>query len=154
MLPFRPKPLLEESLDFLLPLGMPPTELGGLSSFPSDHAVLFVALSTGLFFVSRRVGAFALSFTILFIAFPRLYLGFHYPSDIIAGAIIGMTVALFGNILLVKSTNIRSIANWSYSKPALFYPLFFLLTYQVADLFNSSRNMLTGGVELIQGIIS
>lgn len=154
ILPFRLKPLEVESLNFLLPLGSPPTTLGGLSSFPSDHAVLFIALSTGLFFISKRLGAFALSFTVLIIIFPRLYLGFHYPTDIIAGAIIGMTVALLGNIFLVKSINIRSVTDWSYSRPSLFYPLFFLLTYQIADLFNSSRNMVTGEVKLIQGIIS
>lgn len=153
-LPFRLKPIYEESLNFLLPLGTPPTTQGGLSSFPSDHAVLFFALSTGLLFVSRRVGAFALSFTVLFIALPRLYLGFHYPSDIIAGAIIGMTITLLANIYLVKNINIQSIANWSSSKPNLFYPLFFLLTYQVADLFRSSRNIVTEGVKIIQSIIT
>ena len=56
-----------------------------------------------------------------------------------------MTVALLENIFLVKSINIRSVTDWSYSRPSLFYPLFFLLTYQIADLFNSSRNMVTGG---------
>ena len=147
-LPFRLRPLHEDSLHFSS------TGLEGWSSFPSDHAVLFFALSTGLFFVSRHIGAFALSYTVLFIAFPRVYLGLHYPTDIIAGAVIGTTIALLGNIYLVKNMNIQSIANWSYSKPNLFYPLFFLFTYQIADMFDSSRAIVSGGLKLIQRIIA
>jgi undecaprenyl-diphosphatase len=153
-LPFRLRPLHEEGLHFLLPFGMIPTGWEGWSSFPSDHAVLFFTLSTGLFFISRWVGAFSLSYTILFIGFPRVYLGLHYPTDIIAGAIIGMTIALLGNIYLAKNILIQSIINWSYSKPYLFYPLFFLLTYQIADMFENSRWLVSAGVKLIRHIIA
>lgn len=134
-LPFRLRPLLEESLFFLFPYRIEKTGMGGWSSFPSDHAVLFFTLSTGLLFVSRKAGAFALAYTVLFIALPRIYLGLHYPTDIIAGAVIGMTIALLGNIYLVRSKSIRSITNWSLSKPDYFYPVFFILTYQIADNF-------------------
>ena len=88
-LPFRLRPLHEAGLNFLLPYGTSSAILDGWSSFPSDHAVLFFALSTGLLFVSRKAGIFALAYTALFIAFPRIYLGLHYPTDIIAGAEIG-----------------------------------------------------------------
>jgi undecaprenyl-diphosphatase len=153
-LPFRLRPLQEEGLHFLLPFGMTTTVLEGWSSFPSDHAVLFIALSTGLLFVSRWVGTFSLSYTVLFIGFPRVYLGLHYPTDIIAGAIIGMTIALLGNIYLVQSTLIQSITNWSYSKPNLFYPLFFLLTYQIVELFDHSRSLVSAVIKLIRNIIA
>ncbi len=61
-LPFRTRPLNETVLDFTLPYGM------GIgyetwSSFPSDHAVLFVTLSVGLLFVSRRLGTLALIYS-------------------------------------------------------------------------------------------
>src|SRR5919106_5547800 len=54
LLPFRPRPLYETDLDFLLPHGVQPTVFGSWSSFPSDHAVLFYALSTGMVFISKR----------------------------------------------------------------------------------------------------
>jgi undecaprenyl-diphosphatase len=153
-LPFRIRPLHEEGLHFLVPHGVEPTTFDGWSSFPSDHAVLFFTLSTGLLFISRQVGVFALSYATLFIAIPRVYLGLHYPTDIIAGAIIGITIALVGNIYLVKNKNIQSIANWPYSKPNLFYPLFFLLSYQIADMFDSSRALVNGVSKLIQSIVA
>jgi len=150
-MPFRLRPLHEESLVFLTPYGMNEITLKveGLSSFPSDHAVLFFALSTGLLFVSRKVGAFALAYTVLFICLPRIYLGLHYPSDIIAGAAIGMTIGSLGNIYLVRSKSIKSIVNWSLSAPHFFYPLFFILSYQIADMFQDVRNIGNGIYKLL-----
>lgn len=154
MLPFRLRPLHEKSFHFLIPYGMPPTVLEEWSSFPSDHAVLFFALSSGLLFISGRAGIFALFYTVLFIAFPRLYLGLHYPTDIITGAIIGIIIALIGNISLVKNKDIQTITNLSYSKPSLFYPIFFLLTYQIADMFDGSRVVVKEGFKLIKSFIA
>jgi len=153
-LPFRLRPLHEEVLHFLLPFGMAPQRLEGWSSFPSDHAVLFFTLATGLAFILRKVGIFALFYSILFICFPRLYLGLHYPTDIIAGAAIGITIALIVNIYFVEKKTIQSIVNISSSKPNLFYPLFFLFTYQIADMFGSSRHLVDGIFKLIQIIIA
>ena len=149
-LPLRLRPLHEESLLFLLPYGVDKPLLEGWSSFPSDHAVLFFALSTGLLFVSRKAGAFALAYTALFIALPRIYLGLHYPTDIIAGAVIGMTIALMGNVYLVRSNSLKSITNWSSLKPDFFYPMFFILTYQIADMFVNVRSIISAGCKLFQ----
>jgi len=139
LLPFRLRPLHEEGLSFLLPYNMKPTALEGWSSFPSDHAVLFFALSTGMFYISRRVGIFALLYTTLFVGLPRIYLGLHYPTDIIGGAFIGIVVALLcqSNSLLIKIST--SALGYSSTRPEIFYPLFFVITYQVADMFENSR---------------
>lgn len=153
-LPFRLRPLHEAGLNFLLPYGTSPAVLDGWSSFPSDHAVLFFALSTGLLYVSKKAGLFALAYTTLFIAFPRIYLGLHYPTDILAGAVIGVTIALLSNIYLAKRARLDSIASWSHSEPQLFYPLFFLFTYQIADMFSSSRAMIGEGLKLLRNIVA
>jgi undecaprenyl-diphosphatase len=149
-LPFRLRPIHEKGLTFILPYGVSPNTLDGWSSFPSDHAVLFFALSTGLLFVSKKLGTLALFYSALFIAFPRMYLGLHYPTDIIAGAFIGIIIALLSNIYLIKNIRLKSIAHWSYSNPSPFYALFFLFSYQIADMFDSSRAVIKVGVELIK----
>ena len=152
-LPFRLRPLHQQGLNFLPPYGVKLTTFERWSSFPSDHAVLFTTLSIGLLFISRKVGIFALLYTALFILFPRIYLGFHYPTDIIAGVIIGITIALL-SVRLVNSKYLQLIESWSYSKPNMFYPLFFLFTYQIADMFASSRSIIRAGVQLFQNIFA
>lgn len=145
LLPFRVRPLHEIGLNFVAPYGVSEDSLAKLSSFPSDHAVLFFALVTGLFFVSRALGAFALLYTIVVVVLPRMYLGLHYPTDILAGALIGAGISWLGNTYLAQTRPVQSIKELSWSRAAYFYPALFLVTYQIADLFENSR-ALVGGV--------
>jgi undecaprenyl-diphosphatase len=70
-------------------LGPPPSSY----SFPSGHAATSFACATVLsVFVPRwRVPFFALA---TLIALSRLYNGVHYPSDVLAGALLGVATAL------------------------------------------------------------
>jgi undecaprenyl-diphosphatase len=136
-LPFRSRP--KDFSSFLLPHGVLEDVLKGWSSFPSDHAVLFFTLSTGLLFVSRKIGFFALVYTILFISLPRIYLGYHFPTDVIVGALIGIIFGCLGNLPVVIAKISRPILSWEHTYPSLFYPLLFFITYQIADMFQSSR---------------
>lgn len=143
LLPFRTRPLHEESLDFILPHGVYQNSLQDWSAFPSDHAALFFALSTGMLFISRKVGILALLYTLVFIAFPRVFLGLHYPTDIIFGAIIGISVVYIGNTFLVNTSTMQAILDWSDSQPAYFYPLFFIVSHELVNLFQGSRSILS-----------
>lgn len=139
-LPFRLRPIHDDSISFLLPYSMPRGMLEGWSSFPSDTAVLFFCLSTGIFFVSRKVGLLALAHTTLLICLPRIYLGMHYPTDIIAGGAVGVGIAWLCNSSIFHNKISRHILVWETSKPQFFYPLLFLISYQIADMFNNSRD--------------
>ena len=66
---------------------------GSDSSFPSDHAAAGFAIAVVLFAVHRRWGLVALGAAAL-TAYARVYVGDHYPGDVLAGAAIGVAVAL------------------------------------------------------------
>jgi decaprenylphosphoryl-5-phosphoribose phosphatase len=80
----RPRPVLEG----LPPLGGAPSSL----SFPSAHATSSFAVATAM---TRVEPLGALAFVLAFaLALGRPYLGMHYPSDVVAGAILGVVLGL------------------------------------------------------------
>lgn len=70
-------------------------------SFPSDHAVMAGAVTAGLWLVDRRLGMLA-SIAALLMAFARVYIGAHYPHDVVAGLAVGAFVVLLGWALVAR----------------------------------------------------
>jgi len=68
-------------------------------SFPSDHAVMAGAVAAGLLLVNRRLGLLAV-FAGALMAFTRVYIGAHYPWDVLGGLALGVAVVLLGWLLL------------------------------------------------------
>jgi membrane-associated phospholipid phosphatase len=80
----RSRPVLEG----LPPLGGAPSSL----SFPSAHALSSFAVATAMFRVDpATAGALVVA---LLLALGRPYLGMHYPSDVLAGAVLGVVLGL------------------------------------------------------------
>ncbi|MFF2039799.1 phosphatase PAP2 family protein [Kitasatospora sp. NPDC058170] len=61
-------------------------------SFPSNHTVIAFAAATALWFVDRRLGAVAYVAAVLMGA-SRVWVGVHYPHDVLVGAVVGVLVA-------------------------------------------------------------
>ena len=61
--------------------------------FPSDHATGAFAIAFALVLRDRIVGWIAIVLAVL-LSFGRVALGVHYPTDVIAGAVLGLLVAL------------------------------------------------------------
>ena len=64
-------------------------------SFMSDHSLISGAVATGLCFVSWRLGIVA-ALAALVMAFARVYVGAHYPGDVVAGLAFGAVIAAAG----------------------------------------------------------
>lgn len=139
LLPFRLRPLHNPEITLQFPLEK--EFLEGWSSFPSDHAILFFTLATGLFFVSRILGTIAIAHAIFVICLPRIYLGLHYPTDILVGALLGIGVSLWVNRKKISSTTTKLPMRLLEENPSLFYSCFFLVVFEIAEMFNSLRNI-------------
>ena len=68
-------------------------------SFASDHATMAGAVAVGLFLISWRLGVVA-SVAALAMAFARVYVGAHFPVDVLAGLALGATVVGLGWLAL------------------------------------------------------
>ena len=75
-------------LEGLPPLGGAPSSL----SFPSAHATSSFAVATAMVRVDPAMAATFLVAGAL--ALGRPYLGMHYPSDVLAGALLGVLLGL------------------------------------------------------------
>jgi undecaprenyl-diphosphatase len=68
-------------------------------SFPSDHAVMAGAVTAGVLLGHRRLGWFTAAAAVL-MAFTRVYVGAHFPLDVVAGLLLGAAVTLGGYLVL------------------------------------------------------
>ncbi len=143
-LPGRLRPMHDPDLagaGFVLPYDVPADMLHDWSSFPSDNAGLAFALSTAVFLRHRGAGLFAYAWSLVVICLPRIYTGFHYPSDIIGGALIGIGVVAAASRLRLPARLEDRVARWSQAHRGLFYAGLFLLTYQMATVFEDARDI-------------
>lgn len=85
--------------DAVAPLGC-----NGTYSFPSNHALNNFAAATFFYKLYPNL-KWVLFITASLIALSRVYLGLHYPSDILGGAIIGIIFGYIFSLLVIKVDN-------------------------------------------------
>ena len=152
-LPFRLRPLQNPEAGVNMAIGLSPMELSSWNSMPSDHAVLFFSLAAGLCFASRALGALALLHAVFVVCLPRVYLGLHYPSDILVGAMIGILIAWTAHSWGRLGRGADVVLGWERRQPAAFYAGFFLMTAQMSVLFTDLRDIGEWGVEAAQKLL-
>ena len=70
-------------------------------SFPSGHTLSSISSATVIFMNNKKIGIYFLILAVL-IAFSRLYLYVHFPSDVIGGAVLGIIIGIFSVYLTNK----------------------------------------------------
>lgn len=111
---FRPRPFIDQTVNSLL-------AHENTGSFPSGHAAFFFALASAAYFFDKKIrpegapsdsrwtnrrASFWLFAAAILISLARVFVGVHYPLDILAGALVG----LFSGWLAVK------VYNWYQNK--------------------------------------
>ncbi len=70
-------------------------------SFPSGHTIASFEAATALLIGSKKLGIPAMLLAVL-IAFSRLYLYVHYPTDVLASIVLGIGIAILSTFLVKK----------------------------------------------------
>ncbi|MFI1970171.1 hypothetical protein BLA24_12730 [Streptomyces cinnamoneus] len=105
----RPRPFLEHQGLEVLVKGK--TDF----SFVSDHATLTMALGVGLFVANRKFGLVGIGLAMLE-GFCRVYMGVHYPTDVVGGLALGTAVTLLlaplAMMLLTPLMRRAAVSRW------------------------------------------
>ena len=89
---YRPRPyaVLETAKKLI-------AENADFKSFPSGHATIFFAIAMAVYFFNKKLGIIFFISAVL-MSFARIFIGIHWPSDVLAGAIIG----IISGIIIIK----------------------------------------------------
>ena len=117
-------------------------------SFPSDHASVFAGLVVVLFVIKSRI-RYLVAVGIAIVESARIFVGLHYPFDLMGGACLASTVVwIFQYPPFIRAGG--WCCAWEFRTTILFYTLFFIFLYEVSTLFADVRDMahaLTGGLQ-------
>ena len=72
------------------------------NSFPSGHTLNGITAAVTLMFIDKRMGIPAIVLAVL-IAFSRMYNFMHFPTDVLAGAVLGLVSAVLVNFLFKRA---------------------------------------------------
>ena len=153
VLPYRDRPIFNPDLHLRIAAGFEPNALLKWSSFPSDHAVLFFALATSMYFAHRRCGILLYAYSSLVVLLPRLILGMHYPSDLLVGVLFGMALAGITQWQPLRRAITPSVQQLLSARPGIFYALFFLLCYETADVYGNLTSAAIGALAILKQLI-
>jgi undecaprenyl-diphosphatase len=104
-----PAPALSEQFQGLFPNLL--WGRGTTNCFPSHSTLVYLTVAIGVFHLNRRVGIFLISFAFLAISLPRIYVGGHYPIDVV-GAVVFSLAASFLIWMFMANTHFTDALTW------------------------------------------
>lgn len=152
LMPYRVRPMETPDIGYHRPLfaeGFNMADFELWSSFPSDQATYFFAFATGFWFFSTRLGIAMFAYSTL-IVLCRVYLGTHFPSDVLVGALLGVVVQLAVNRAALRES-LTPILALEKSYPAYFNAALFFILLEMGTGFMNVRDIGRSLFHLLRG---
>ena len=145
--PTYPRPIYDPALQ------LPGEAVGEIirsvaNTFPSERATLFAGLGIVIFLVRPRLGLLAISYTLM-VDTARIYLGLHYPADLLGSVAIAAFFVWITQIPWGMAFG-HALLTWESRTPSLFYTMAFLVSYQMATAFADLRAIVSSFYRLSQ----
>jgi undecaprenyl-diphosphatase len=145
--PTYPRPIYDPALQ------LPGEAVGEIirsaaNTFPSERATLFAGLGIVIFLVRPRLGLLAISYTLM-VDTGRIYLGLHYPADLLGSVAIAAFFVWITQIPWGMAFG-HALLTWESRTPSLFYTMAFLVSYQMATAFADLRAIVSSFYRLSQ----
>lgn len=103
--------------------------------------------------VSRQLRLLGFAYALLVSCLPRLYLGLHYPTDVLSGALLGLPRSVAAHRWLTPQVLRPQVWTWMHTHHAAFYSCFFLVTYQLITLFDDVRALASAAARVAKGFL-
>jgi membrane-associated phospholipid phosphatase len=124
---------------------------GNPNCFPSHSTLIYLIVALGLWPFKRWLSALLMLWVLLVISLPRVYVGGHYPVDVLA-AIFLAVVALWVTQRLCARSRVSELLARVVSKGIIVEFFLFLWLFELADGFRSSYFIVTRLARLARGI--
>ena len=112
---------------------------------------MFLGLALVLFVASRGAGIVAFLHAVLIALLPRLYLGLHYPSDMLGGAALVLLLVLPCMRAAPRAAIAGPFLRFAGRSPATFAVLAFLVLFGISTLFDPAIRLLAGLRQALAG---
>lgn len=126
--------------------------LADVNSFPSDTAAVAFAIAAAVWAASRPLGAIAMLWALLVVALPRLAFGYHYLSDLLAGAAIGMAAVAVALTMPLPDRIAGLPGRVAARHPALVAIGLVFLAYEFLTLFRTAREWMAAARDIAQAL--
>ncbi len=141
-LPYRIRPMETPGIGYRMPLfedGFNYSDFELWSSFPSDQTTYFFAFAAGFAFLSPTLSIVMFAYSTL-IALSRIYLGTHFPSDVLVGAVLGIAVQLALNREYARKA-VTPLLMLEKMAPAYFNAALFFVILEMGTGFMNVRDI-------------
>lgn len=138
LLPFRDRPIY--SIGGHAPSMEWRADLENWSSFPSDHATYLFAIAAGFWLISRPWGT-VFGMAAAAVSLTRIFVGVHFPSDILTGALIGIATSLAVSRESVRVHIAAPIIALEPRFPSFFYAALFVTLAELSEAFQQTRHV-------------